>query len=146
MEKLIRKIDLTRARGEDVRQLLRREWLVTNGLGGYASGTISGSITWRYHGVLIAALPAPFGRMVMLNHLSESLCYLDGRCIELSGHGDEQGDHPSHFISEFRLENHLPVWRYEVEDIILEKHILFLYGQNTVHITYHLLSAHEDVR
>ena len=60
MEKLIRRIDLTRARGEDARQLLRREWLATNGLGGYASGTICGSVTWRYHGLLIAALPSPF--------------------------------------------------------------------------------------
>src|SRR3954452_8901402 len=129
MEKLIRKIDLTRARGEDARQLLRREWLATNGLGGYASGTICGSVTWRYHGLLIAALPAPFGRMVMLNHLSELLRLQDGRLIELSGHGRDQEDNPAHYISEFRLENHLPVWRYEVEGIILEKCILFLYGQ-----------------
>src|SRR5215813_5710857 len=146
MEKLIRKIDLTHARGEDARQLLRREWLTTNGLGGYASGTISGSVTWRYHGLLIAALPAPFGRMVMLNHLTESLRCPGGRLIELGG---ERGNHPeeaAHYISEFRLENHLPVWRYEVDDIILEKRVLFLYGQNTVHVSYKLVSAHEDVR
>lgn len=47
----------------------RREWLVTNGLGGYASGTIAGVVTRRYQGLLIASLPAPLGRMVMLNHL-----------------------------------------------------------------------------
>jgi hypothetical protein len=49
--------------------LLSREWLVTNGLGGYASGTISGAITRRYHGLLIAALPTPFGRMVLWSHI-----------------------------------------------------------------------------
>ena len=49
----------------------RREWLVTNGLGGYASGTVAGVMTRRYHGLLIASLPAPLGRMVMLNHLLE---------------------------------------------------------------------------
>ncbi len=48
---------------------VEREWIVTNGLGGYASGTIAGSVTRRYHGVLVAALPAPVGRMVMLSHL-----------------------------------------------------------------------------
>ena len=48
-----------------------REWLVTNGLGGYASGTVAGVLTRRYHGLLIAALPAPLGRIVMLNHLLE---------------------------------------------------------------------------
>src|SRR5204863_8215135 len=63
---LVRRIELRQARGEEARQLLRREWLTTNGLGGYASGTISGSVAWRYHGLLIAALQGPFGRMVML--------------------------------------------------------------------------------
>src|SRR5207237_8692935 len=51
--------------------LVDREWLVTNGLGGYASGTISGACTRRYHGLLVASLPAPFGRQMMLNYLSE---------------------------------------------------------------------------
>ena len=53
--------------------LVTREWLVTNGLGGYASGTVSGVITRRYHGVLIAALPAPLGRIVMLSHIAEQV-------------------------------------------------------------------------
>src|SRR6267142_2805382 len=148
MEKLIRRIDLTRARGEDARQLLRREWLATNGLGGYASGTISGSVTWRYHGLLIAALPAPFGRMVMLNHLAEYIRFADGRVVEIGGEERSQpreAEHIGHFITEFRLENHLPVWRYEVEGIVLEKHVLFLYGQNTVHITYLLLSSQDNL-
>src|SRR5712671_4650514 len=147
MEKLIRKIELTRARGEDARQLLRREWLATNGLGGYASGTISGSVSWRYHGLLIAALPAPFGRMVMLNHLAEYVRLPDGRLIEIGGgeYGDESSP-AGHYLTEFRLENHLPVWRYEVEGLILEKHVLFLYGQNTVHVSYHLGSIQEGIR
>jgi predicted glycogen debranching enzyme len=148
MEKLIRKIDLTRARGEDARRLLRREWLATNGLGGYASGTISGTVTWRYHGLLIAALPAPFGRMVMLNHLAEYIRFPDGRLVEIGGEErsrPQEAENIAHFITEFRLENHLPVWRYEVEGIVLEKHVLFLHGQNTVHITYRLLSSHDNV-
>jgi hypothetical protein len=49
----------------DVSPMPRREWLVTNGLGGFASGTVSGVVTRRYHGLLIAALPAPLGRFVM---------------------------------------------------------------------------------
>src|SRR5206468_10817899 len=52
--------------------LLNREWLVTNGLGGYASGTVSGAITRKYHGILVAALPAPLGRLVKWNYVSES--------------------------------------------------------------------------
>lgn len=149
MEKLIRRIDLAHARGEEARQLLRREWLATNGLGGYASGTIAGSVTWRYHGLLIAALPAPFGRVVMLNHVSEFLRLADGRVLQIGGEEEsrpEETRKAGHFIAEFRLENGLPVWRYEVEDITLEKHVLFLYGQNTVHIHYRLLSRNENVR
>ena len=57
MEKLIRRIDLRNASPDNLSELFRREWLVTNGLSGYASGTISGTVTWRYHGLLIAALP-----------------------------------------------------------------------------------------
>src|SRR5207237_9209714 len=63
--------------------LLTREWVVTNGLGGYASGTISGAITRRYHGLLIAALPAPHGRMVMWSHVSEFLRFGDDDVISL---------------------------------------------------------------
>ena len=64
--------------------LLTREWLVTNGLGGYASGTVAGVTTRRYHGLLIAAMPAPLGRMMMLNHLSEHLRLEDGTTVYLT--------------------------------------------------------------
>src|SRR4026209_483668 len=106
MDKIIRRIQLDGASAEASTEILRREWLVTNGLGGYASGTISGSVTWRYHGLLIAALPAPFGRMVMLNHLAEHLRFPDGRLIEIGG-GDYGGESaPGFYLTEFRLENH----------------------------------------
>ena len=149
MEKLIRSIDLSRERGEDARQALRREWLVTNGLGGYASGTICGTATWRYHGYLIAALPAPYGRVVMLNHLAEFLCLPGDRRLQIGGEEPRQPEEATdvgHFVKEFRLENQLPVWRYEAEDVVIEKHVLLLYGQNTAHITYRLLSAQESVQ
>ena len=149
MEKVIRQIDLTGVRGEKARALLRREWLATNGLGGYASGTISGSITWRYHGLLIAALPAPYGRMVMLNHLSEHIHFPTGRALQIGGEEPSQPEEaaaPAHFMREFRLENGLPIWRYEAEGIVIEKQVLFLHGQNTVHVTYRLLSDQESVR
>jgi predicted glycogen debranching enzyme len=149
MESIIRRIDLKGANNEATRQVLRREWLATNGLGGYASGTISGSVTWRYHGLLIAALPAPAGRMVMLNHVAEFVRFPNGRLLQIGGQestGPDDALHEPSFLVDFRLENGLPIWRYEVEGILLEKHVLFLYGQNTVHITYRLLSNHEAIR
>jgi len=63
--------------------LLTREWLVTNGIGGYASGTISGNITRRFHGLLIASLPAPLGRTMMLNHVAELARLDDGTSFTL---------------------------------------------------------------
>src|SRR6266446_6685103 len=63
--------------------LLNREWLVTNGLGGYASGTVSGAVTRRYHGLLIAALSAPLGRIVMWSHVSEFLRFSNDDVVSL---------------------------------------------------------------
>jgi len=148
MENLVRRIELNGAEGENAKEILRREWLVTNGLGGYASGTISGSVTWRYHGLLIAALPAPFGRMVMLNHLTEFIRCPNGRLLQFGGEENNQdgGASAGHFITDFRLENHLPIWTYSVDEMLIEKRLLFLYGQNTVHVTYRLLSKQESVR
>ena len=149
MEKLIRRINLAKTRGENARVLLRREWLLTNGLGGYASGTISGSVSWRYHGYLIAALPAPLGRMVMLNHLAEFAHLPDGRVVQFGGEEPshpEESVQPSHYVVEFRLENQLPIWRYEVEGFVIEKRVLLVHGQNTVHVNYSLLSGTDGLR
>src|SRR4051812_24395094 len=111
---LVRRLSLTTP-GVDNRELLKHEWLLTNGLGGYASGTVSGSVSRRYHGLLVAALPAPLGRVVMFNHLAEFLVLPDGRRIQIGGEEppvpSHDGEPPSHHITEFRLENHLPVWR-----------------------------------
>src|SRR6187455_2357069 len=93
-----------------------REWLVTNGLGGYASGTVGGVATRRYHGLLIAALPAPLGRLMMLNHLAERLVLPGGNRARLGGLEREgELDVPSAAaLVEFRLEEGMPVWRYEL--------------------------------
>src|SRR2546430_926145 len=104
---------------------LREEWLVTNGLGGYASGTVSGAITRRYHGLLIAALPNPLGRMMMLNGLSERLRLPDHRAV-YTGAEELTSINPENTLAaaQFRLEGGLPVWRYEWEGFVLEKRLL----------------------
>jgi len=132
-----------------IEPLLSREWLVTNGLGGYASGTISGVITRRYHGFLIAALPAPLGRVVMLNGLSERLRFSDGTVAILEG--EELAGKPpkvlgAGYLDEFRLEDGLPVWRYRVHGCVFEKRLLMPHMQNTVHVTYALLEGKQAVR
>src|SRR5215213_4472516 len=67
------------------RLFMSREWLVTNGIGGYASGSVSGSNTRRYHGILVAALPNPLGRLVMVNCLHETVAGATGQQLTLDG-------------------------------------------------------------
>jgi predicted glycogen debranching enzyme len=121
---------------------LNEEWLVTNGLGGYASGTVSGAITRRYHGLLIAALPNPLGRMMMLNGLSERL-RLPDRSVVYTGAEELAGVQPESTLAatEFRVEAGLPVWRYDTGGFTLEKRLLMIYRQNTVQVTYRLLAG-----
>ena len=127
-----------------------REWLVTNGLGGFASGTIAGVPTRRYHGLLISALPTPLGRVVMLNHLCEWLRFADGSRHELGRrreHAPGALEWPgAPYLQEFRLETGLPVWRYELQGTTLEKRVLMPHRQNTVHVTYRVLSGVDSVR
>ncbi|MGE0449463.1 MAG: amylo-alpha-1,6-glucosidase [Vicinamibacterales bacterium] len=127
---------------------LTREWLVSNGLGGYACGTVADIITRRYHGLLVAALPAPLGRIVMLSHLAEQLRFHDGRRIEIGGR--ERRGHPeetpgSAYLVEFRLESGLPVWRFDVDGIRLERRVFLTYMQNTVHVVYELLEGADAI-
>jgi predicted glycogen debranching enzyme len=132
---------------ENPERLLTREWLVTNGLGGYASGTIAGVATRRYHGLLIAALPTPIGRTVMLGHLGEWLQLPDKRTVRLAG--EERPEAPyelPEILTEFRLEMGLPVWRYHFGEVAVEKRILLPYGQNTVHVNYRITGGTHAVR
>ena len=133
---------------EDRQSLAQKEWLVTNGLGGYASGTVSGSITRRFHGLLIAALPSPFGRTMMLNYVWEQLRFRDGRTVALpriSPTSDGNAVDRSSYLASFRLEAGLPVWQYDVDGIRFEKRVLMPHLQNTTHVSYSLLSS-EPVR
>src|SRR3954447_6055353 len=149
MAELVRRLSWPPAGDTDREALVTREWLVTNGLGGYASGTVPGVITRRYHGLLIAALPAPLGRIVMLSHVAEQLTLREGRCIEIGGRErsrDAADAHGTGYLIGFGLESGLPVWRYDVEGLIVEKRLFLLHMQNTVHLTYELLSGAAQVR
>jgi len=112
-----------------------REWLVTNGLGGYSSGTVAGIVTRRYHGLLVAALPAPVGRMVMLSHLEACFRSKDATLTEREMS-----------LVEFQLELGLPVWRYEGAGLVVEKRVLMPQRQNTAHLTYRLIDGSAPVR
>ena len=92
---------------EGRRSLVDKEWLVTNGLGGYASGTVAGALTRRFHGLLVAALPTPVGRTMMLNYLWEQLRFADGRVLslpEVIDTADGSEIDASRYLASFRLE------------------------------------------
>jgi glycogen debranching enzyme len=131
---------------DDGHQLLSREWLVTNGLGGYASGTVAGVATRRYHGLLVAALPNPLGRTVMLGHLAERLLLPDGSEAELTSGATGPELPATRWLGEFRLEGGLPVWQYAVRGALLERRILMPHRQNTVHIVWRLLGGPAEAR
>src|SRR5262249_16471820 len=101
----------------DFETLIDREWLVTNGLGGYASGTLAGVNTRRSHGFLTAAPPPPLGRVMALNHLTDNYRFPDWSAVSVGGN-DRSPPAPiemygSNALAEFRLEAGLPVWLYE---------------------------------
>src|SRR5262245_11871143 len=136
------------ATDEGRRSLADKEWLVTNGLGGYASGTLSGALTRRYHAYLVAALPTPFGRTVMLNYVWERLRYADGRVVSLHNMIETEAGKEfdaARWLSSFRVEAGLPVWTFDVENVRIEKRVLMPHLQNTTHVAYRLLSK-EPVR
>lgn len=131
--------------GEDVcRNLdsgLGREWLETNGIGGFASGTINGCNTRRYHGVLVAATKPPVGRFVLLSKFEETLI-VNGRAYELSTNRYPGVVHPQgfRFLTQFRLDP-FPVFTFSVDEVEVEKKLFMVRGQNTTVVTYKLISA-----
>ncbi len=123
-----------------------REWLVANGIGGYAAGTIAGVLTRRYHGLLVAALQPPLGRTLLVTKLDETV-YID-RYYELAtnrwldGSVEPQG---YRFIENFRLDRAIPVWTFALGDSLLEKRIWMQPGVNTTYVRYHLQRGNTPV-
>lgn len=134
---------------EGTNSLIEREWLVTNALGGYASGTIAGASTRRYHGLLVAAHPAPLGRIMLLSHLNEHFKFPNSQVISIGVM--ERSDRTLELdgikpLRHFRLEMGIPVWQYIINGHVLEKRIFMPHRQNTVHINYRLLEGDGQVR
>jgi predicted glycogen debranching enzyme len=118
-----------------------REWLVTNGIGSYASGTVAGSQTRRYHGLLIAALQPPLGRTQLVSAIDEIVHYA-GADFSLAVHRWASGAvDPKGFLllEDFHLEGSAPVWTYALSDALLEKRVWMQQGENTTYIQYTLL-------
>lgn len=133
-------LSLGRDACNDVTAGLDREWLVTNGLGGYASGSILGATTRGYHGLLVAALRPPVERFVLVTKVDEEVAFPDGQTLQLGVNEYADGTiHPQGhvYLSAFVLEGDIPCFTYQLEqDLKLEKRVWMEYGENTTYVQY----------
>ncbi len=130
--------------GDECRQLdamLQREWLETDGLGGYASGTVCGINTRRYHGVLVAEAEPGAGRRVLCAQLDETVFLGAGR-FELSAHQYADTIHPQgyRYLTSFRLDP-WPVWTWQVESAVIEKELVLPHRLGAAVVVYRVLKA-----
>ncbi|WP_396135720.1 amylo-alpha-1,6-glucosidase [Chamaesiphon sp. OTE_20_metabat_361] len=125
-----------------------REWLVTNGIGGYASGTVAGLLSRRYHGLLIAALQPPLGRTLLLAKLDEVAVYdRNTYALHTNRWADGSVDpHGYRQIEYFELEGTIPMWRFACADALLEKRIWMQQGANTTYVRYTLSRATQPLK
>ena len=125
----------------------KREWLVTNGIGGYACGSISGILGRHYHGLLVAALKPPLERTLLLTKLDETVHYA-GNTWPLSSDRWADGTvNPKGYqlIERFYLEGTIPVWTFACDDALIEKRIWMEQGENTTYVRYILKRASQPV-
>jgi predicted glycogen debranching enzyme len=140
-------ISLDRTVCNDLQAATQREWLITNGIGGYAMGTVAGIQTRGYHGLLIAALDPPVGRFLLLNRLEEAVTYRDKKTDIFTNSWQPDTVQPEGYrhIESFRLDGTTPVWTFRIDDALLEKRIWMQKGENTTYIRYTLLSADQSL-
>ncbi len=138
-----RQIVLRWDRTRDPAELRRKEWLITNGLGGYASGTLAGIPARKYHGLFVPNLTAPKGRHIMISRCDE-MVLIGSKRVHLGGAefaGERVVGESHQYLTEFRLDDRVAVWRFEFDGHVLEKSIVMPHNQNTVCVRYELLQG-----
>jgi predicted glycogen debranching enzyme len=141
-------IDLGREICGNLADAEAREWLVTNGLGGFACGTVAGTLTRRYHGLLVAALPPPSSRTLLVSKIDEVVEY-DGHRYALGSNRWAGGCiDPCGYVhlERFRLEGTTPVWTFACADALLEKRVWMEHRANTTYVQYTLRRARLPVK
>ena len=132
----------------DLDAAVRREWLVTNGIGGFAMGTLGGPATRGYHGWLVAATEPPVGRRLLVGGLVERITVGD-RTFALDAHEYADGtlDGRGWELQEsFVLDGSIPTWRFAIEDQIVERRVWMARGANTTYVRYRLARGSRPLR
>ena len=129
----------------DFNKAIEKEWLETNGLGGYASSTIIGANTRGYHGLLVSAIKQSTHRMVTLSKIEETII-IEGRRYEISCNQYIGAIYPEgyKYLDSFRLDP-FPTFKYVIEDAVIEKSIFMVHGRNTVFVVYQLVEGPKPV-
>lgn len=122
---------------------VEREWLVTNGIGGFASGTVAGLNTRRYHGLLVAAMRPPVERTLLVSRLDVAVRYGD---VDASLGTNEYLDgtvhpHGYRYLHAFRMDGQTAIWQWLVRDALIEQRVWMAHGQNTTYVSFSLLRA-----
>lgn len=116
-----------------------REWIITNGIGGYASGTLICSNSRRYHGLLIAALKPPTSRHLLLSNVLEDLIFEDGTSVAFSSFKTSDGYINKGFAHLQRVNyQFIPEFIYSYQDVFMKKKIAMKYGENTTVVYYEI--------
>jgi predicted glycogen debranching enzyme len=142
------RIELTRGDVDAFERSAEKEWLVTNGIGGFASGTAANACTRRYHGLLVAALKPPVERTVMVAKL-EAFADYDGRRFSLtsSEYGDGTVDPRGYsHLERFGIEGTLPIWQYVLGDARVQQRVAMVHGENTTVVSFTLERASSPLR
>ena len=124
---------------------LKKEWLITNGIGGFASSTVIGCNTRKYHGLLIAPFAAPGRRRVILSKVDESL-EIEGKKYNLYTNMANNYITDGYKYQEDFEKDYIPIFTYKVEDIEIKKLICMEYGKNTVCILYKIISKDKGAK
>ena len=137
----LRLIEFGRSICGDLAAAERREWLVTNGLGGFASGTVAGTLTRRYHGLLVAAFRPPVERMLLVTKIDELVSYRGTPYALATNRWPNDYISPSGFttIERFHLDGTTPVWEFALADGLLEKRVWMEPGANSTYVRYCVL-------
>ena len=141
-------ISISRTILTDSDKALSREWLVTNGIGGYASSTVIGANTRRYHGLLVASFPPPLERQVLLSTVDEELVIGD-EAYPLGANQFADGTiYPDghRLLRDFHLEHGIPTFEYRAGGVALVKQVWMEQGSDTVYVLYRLMGSDAELR
>ena len=124
---------------------LNKEWLITNGIGGYSSSTIIGANTRKYHGLLIAPLTPPARRFLILSKLDESI-EIEGQKYNFYTNLCESYISQGYQYQDSFEKEYLPTFKYKIQDVEITKTICMEYEKNTVGIYYKIKNGEKDAK